>query len=225
LDTESGTVRRQVGLAGLNYRMGRGISLNIDYEGASGDSAYFRTSLQNYQKARVRVRYQPAQSLTIAAGFGVLSNQNPAPTVKYDFLSHDSSLSVQWNPNGGKRITLAADYTHSSLRSDIHYFIPQTFEQDRSLYRDNAHEANALMDLVVPGFGGHGPRLGVGGSLFRSSGSRPTQYYQPIIRFTAPAYHRMSWYGEWRYYGFAEPFYLYEGFRTHLLAVGVRYAM
>jgi len=225
LDTETGTVRRQVGLAGLNYRMGHGISLNIDYEGASGDSAYFRTSLQDYQKARVHLRYQPVQSLTIAAGFGVLSNQNPSPTVKYDFLSHDSSLSVQWNPQGGRRISLTADYTHSSLRSDINYFIPQTFEQDRSLYRDNAHEANVLMDLVVPGFGGHGPRLGVGGSLFRSSGSRPTQYYQPIIRFTAPAYHRMSWYGEWRYYGFAEPFYMYEGFRTHLLAVGVRYGM
>ena len=223
--TQSGEVRRQVGLAGLNYRMGRGISLNLDYEGASGDRAYFRTSLQDYQKARVRVRYQPVQSLAIAAGFGVLSNQNPAPTVKYDFLSHDSSLSVQWNPNGGKRISLAADYTHSSLRSDISYFIPQSFDRDRSLYRDNAHEANALMDLLVPGFGGHGPRLGVGGSLFRSSGSRPTQFYQPLIRFTAPAYRRMSWYGEWRYYGFAEPFYMFEGFRTHLLAVGVRYGM
>ena len=225
LDTESGTVRRQVGLAGLNYRMGRGISLNLDYEGASGDRAYFRTSLQDYQKARVRVRYQPVQSLTIAAGVGVLSNQNPAPTVRYDFLSRDGSLSVQWNPNGGRRISLAADYTRSTLRSDINYFIPQTFDTDRSLYRDKAHEANALMDLLVPGFGGHGPRLGVGGSLFRSSGSRPTQYYQPLIRFTSPAYHGMSWYGEWRYYGFAEPFYTYEAFRTHLLAVGVRYGM
>jgi len=63
------------------------------------------------------------------------------------------------------------------------------------------------------------------GSLFRSSGSRPTQFYQPLIRFTAPAYRRMSWYGEWRYYGFAEPFYMYEGFRTHLLAIGLRYGI
>jgi hypothetical protein len=221
--TESGAVRRQVGLAGLNYRMAHGVSLNIDYEGASGDSAYFRTSLQDYQKARVRVRYQPVQSLTIAAGFGVLSNQNPAPTVKYDFLGRDSSLSVVWNPNGGKRISLAADYTRSTLRSDINYFVPQTFDQDRSLYRDNANEANALMDLLVPGFGGHGPRLGLGGTLFRSSGNRPTQFYQPLIRLTTPAYRRISWYGEWRYYGFAEPFYLYEGFRTHLLTAGLRF--
>jgi hypothetical protein len=80
------------------------------------------------------------------------------------------------------------------------------------------------MDFLVPGFGAHGPRLGLGGSLFLSSGSRPTHYYQPLIRFTTPAYRRMSWYGEWRYYGFTEPFYLYEGFRTHLLAIGMRYA-
>jgi hypothetical protein len=220
--TESGVVRRQVGLAGLNYRMPHGVSLNIDYEGASGDSAYFRTSLQDYQRARVRVLYQPVQSLTIAAGFGVLSNQNPTHTVKYDYLNRESSASVVWNPNGGKRITLAADYTRSTLRSDINYFIPQTFEQDRSLYRDNAHEANALLDLLVPGFGAQGPRLVLGGSLFLSSGSRPTRYCQPVIRFTAPAYRHMSWYGEWRYYGFAEPFYLYEGFRTHLLIAGLR---
>jgi hypothetical protein len=223
LPTESGELRRQVGLAGLNYRMGRGITLNIDYEGASGDRAYFRTSLQDYQKARVRVRYQPLTSLTIAGGFGVLSNQNPAPSVNYDFLSRDISASVLWNPNGGKRITLAADYTRSTLRSDINYVVPQDFERERSLYRDNAHQANALLDLLVPGFGAHGPRLGLGGSLFLSSGSRPTQYYQPLIRFTTPAYRRMSWYGEWRYYGFAEPFYLYEGFRTHSLTAGVRF--
>jgi len=220
--TESGVVRRQVGLAGLNYRMPHGVSLNIDYEGASGDSAYFRTSLQDYQRARVRVLYQPVQSLTIAAGFGVLSNQNPTHTVKYDYLNRDSSASVVWNPNGGKRITLAADYTRSTLRSDINYFVPQTFEQDRSLYRDNAHEANALLDLLVPGFGAQGPRLILGGALFLSAGSRPTQYCQPVIRFTTPAYRHMSWYGEWRYYGFAEPFYLYEGFRTHLVIAGLR---
>jgi hypothetical protein len=223
LPTESGELRRQVGLAGLNNRMAHGVSVNIDYEGASGDSTYFRTSLQDYQKARVRVRYQPVTSLTIAGGFGVLSNQNPAPTVNYDFLSRDISASVLWNPNGGKRISLAADYTRSTLRSDIDYIVPQDFERAQSLYRDNAHQANALLDFLVPGFGAHGPRVGLGGSLFLSSGSRPTQYYQPLIRFTTPAYRRMSWYGEWRYYGFAEPFYLYEGFRTHSLTAGVRF--
>ena len=220
--TESGELRRQVGLAGFSYRMARGVSLNVDYEGAAGDRTYFRTSLQDYQRARVRARYQPYTSLTITGGFGVLSNQNPTPTVNYDFLSRDMSASALWNPNGGKRIALVADYTRSTLRSDINYIVPQDFQRAQSLYRDNAHQANALLDFMVPGFGKQGPRMALGGSLFYSSGSRPTHFYEPLMRFTTPAYRRVCWYGEWRYYGFGEPFYLYEGFRSHLMTVGLR---
>lgn len=29
-------------------------------------------------------------------------------------------------------------------------------------------------------------------------------------------------FAEWRYYGYGEAFYLYEGFRTHLLTAGLR---
>ncbi len=222
-DTETGELRRKVGLAGISYRAGHGISASVDFEGASGDRAYFRTSLQNYQRVRARARYQPMTTLAVSAGFSVLNNQNPNPAVKYDFLSHETSFSAVWTPNGGKRVTLTGEYTRSTLRSDINYVVPQDFTTAQSSYRDNANEASALADLVIPGFGAHAPRLGVGGSLFRSSGSRPTQYYQPIVRFTTPAYRRISAYGEWRYYGFAEPFYLYEGFRTHLLTAGLRF--
>jgi len=42
------------------------------------------------------------------------------------------------------------------------------------------------------------------------------------MRLTTPTYKRMNWYGEWRYYGYGETFYLYEGFRAHLLTLGVR---
>jgi hypothetical protein len=223
LPTETGELRRQVGLAGVSYRAGHGISASVDFEGASGDRAYFRTSLQNYQRVRARARYQPMTSLALSAGFGVLNNQNPNPAVKYDFLSHDASLSAVWTPNGGKRVTLTGEYTRSTLRSNISYVEPQDFTSAPSFYRDNANEASALAELIIPGFGAHAPRLGLGGSLFRSSGSRPTQYYQPIIRFTTPTYKRMAWYGEWRYYGFGEPFYMYEAFRAHLLTIGLRF--
>jgi hypothetical protein len=220
--TESGELRRQVGLAGFNYRAGQKLSFNMDFEGASGDSAYFRTSLQDYQRARLRARYQALNSLVITAGFSVLNNQNPNPAVKYDFLSRDNSLSLVWSPNGGKRISLSGDYTRSTLRSDISYIVPQDFTTARSFYRDNAHEATTAVDLLVPGFGEYSPRLTLGGSLFISSGSRPTQYYQPLMRLTTASHKHLSYYGEWRWYGFAEPFYLYEGFRAHLLTVGLR---
>jgi hypothetical protein len=142
--------------------------------------------------------------------------------VIYDFLSHDASVSFVWTPRDGKRFSVLGEYTRATLRSNINYIVPQTFQNALSSYRDNAHEANAVMQVLVPGFGAYSPRLSLGGSLFISSGSRPTEYYQPLIRLITPTHKHLAWYGEWRWYGFGEPFYLYEGFRTHMLTVGLR---
>ena len=222
LPQESGALSHQVGLAGITYRPRQNLSFNVDFEGASGDRAYFRTSLNDYQRARVRARYQPMTSLVVSAAFSVLNNQNPAPSVNLDFLSHDSSVAVMWSPRSGKRLTFSGEYTRSMLRSDITYLVPETFQSAISFYRDNAHIAAGTADLVIPGFGERSPRLSLGGSFFFSSGSRPTQYYQPLMRCTESINKHLTWYTEWRWYGFAEPFYLYEGFRTHLFATGLR---
>jgi len=222
LPTETAQLKRNVGLAGVSYRASQKLSFSVDFEGANGDGAYFRTSLQNYEKARIQARYQLRQSLSLAAGFTVLNNENPNPAVNYNFLSRDNSLSVTWNPNNGKWVTVTGEYTRATLRSDIDFIVPQDFSTAQSFYRDNVHDASTLVDLLLPGFGGKGPKLGFGGSLMLSSGSRPTQYYQPVMRLTTPTYKRMNWYGEWRYYGLGETFYLYEGFRAHLLTLGVR---
>ncbi len=220
--TETGPLKRQVGLGSVSYRALAGLSMSVNFEGSGGDRGYFRTSLQDYQKVRIQARYQVRPSLVVAAGFSVLSNQNPNPVVNYSFLSRDNSASVTWTPNNSKRVTVTGEYTRATLRSDVSYIVPQDFTTANSIYRDNVHEASTLVNLVIPGFGANGPRLSAGGSLFRSSGSRPTEFYQPTARFTAPPYKHMSWYGEWRYYGFAEPFYLYEGFRSQLVTIGVR---
>jgi hypothetical protein len=66
------------------------------------------------------------------------------------------------------------------------------------------------------------PRLTVGGSLFVSSGSRPSQFYEPLSRLSVPISKKISWNTEWRYYGLGEAFYLYEGFRAHLFMTGLR---
>jgi len=222
LQYETGQLKRHVGLAGVSYRALEKLTFSVDFEAANGDRNYFRTSLQNYEKARIQARYRVKPSLQLGARFTVLNNENPDPAVKYNFLSRDNSLSVTWNPNNGKWVTVTGDYTRATLRSDLSYIVPQDFTSAQSFYRDNVHEASALVDLLIPGFGGKGPKLGMGGSLVRSSGSRPTDYYQPVLRFTTPTCKHMNWYGEWRYYGFAEPFYGYEGFRAHILTVGVR---
>jgi hypothetical protein len=220
---ESGEVRQQVGLAGLTFRTTQKLSFNVDYEGASSSRAYFRTSLYDYHRARLRARYQALGSLAFQASASVFSNQNPSPQVNFDALSRYTSLTAFWTPGGGKRFSITADYMRSTLRSDIFYRTPSQLNLlAPSFYRDNAHTATTLVDLALPGYGGLTPKLSVGGSLYISSGSRPTHYYQPLGRLSLPLHKNVYWNTEWRWFGYGEEFYTFEGFRAHVIMTGLR---
>ena len=215
----SGQLQRNVGLAGLTFRPAEKLSVNLDYEGASSDHIYFRASLNDYHRARARARYQATHSLSFQANFNVLSNENPAPDIRNSFLSRDNSIAVYWTPAATKHITIIGEYDRSTLRSDIAYLglflAPMT-----SSYRDNAHTATSALDITIPGL--KDAKITAGGSLFISSGSRPSRYYQPLVRLLFPIYKHVYWNTEWQYYGFGENFYLYEGFRTHVFMTGLR---
>ena len=216
---ESSELRQQVGIAGFNFRATQKLTANVDFEDASSSHAYFLTSLYNYQKMRARARYQLVSTLALQASFSLLNNQNPAAGSNYDFLSRQNSLSATWTPS--KRVSIVGEYTRSTLRSNIGYLEPEFLSPVTSLYRDNAHNASALVDLVLPGYAKLTPRLAFGGSLFISSGSRPTTFYQPLVRLSLPLHKGVVWKSEYRYYGYDEAFYQYEGFRAHLLQTGL----
>ncbi|HTX38232.1 MAG TPA: hypothetical protein VME43_24555 [Bryobacteraceae bacterium] len=218
----SGALRRNVALAGATYRASSKLSVNLDYEGASSDRIYFRTDLNNYSKARARARYTLSAALTLQANFQVLNNQNPAAQIQYSFQSRDNSLAIFWTPKSGKRITFMGEYDRSTLSSSIDYLLPPTFAPSVSLYRDNAHTATSAIDVALPGV--PGAKLEFGGSLFISSGSRASQYYQPLVRLSVPVVKHLQWNAEWKWYGYEEQFYLYEGFRVHMLSTGLRYS-
>lgn len=228
LDTrasEAGELRRQVGLAGASFRPLQNLTLSLDYEQAAGDRSYFRTSLFDSRKIRARARYQLMPSLLLAANFTVLNNENPTPGVQYKFGSRSSSLSLQWMPQGGKRVSLLGEYSRATLSSDLTYLDPLFRTRESSYYWDNAHVATALVDVNLYSMAGSQGRISLGGSLFRSHGSRPTNYYQPVWRLQLPLFKHVQWFGEWRWYGYSEPFYLYEGFRTHLFMTGLRLSL
>ncbi len=216
---ESSQLRQQAGLGGINFRANQKLSLNVDFEAAETGHAYFRTSLYNYQKMRARARYQVLTTLALQATFSLLDNQNPTPGINYDFLSRQNSVSAAWTPS--KRISILGEYTRSTLRSNINYLDPEFLIPELSLYRDNAHSASALIDVALPGYAKLAPRLSFGGSLFISSGSRPTTYYQPLARLSLPLTKNVAWKSEYRYYGYGEVFYQYEGFRAHILQTGI----
>jgi hypothetical protein len=225
LGQESGQLRRQVGLAGLNFRLSQKLSANLDFEASPGDRSYFRTSLNDYQKARFRARYQVLPSLLLSANFSLLRNENPAKTINYNFLSRDNSLSAMWNPGGGKRFSVLAEYSRSTLRSDISYLVPSTITSALSAYRERANSGTALVDLTLPGKGSVQPKISLGGSLLASGGSRPTRYYQPLARLRLPFGKHLEWSAEWRWYALSQPLDLYEGFRSNQFITSFRLTM
>lgn len=218
-----GELRRHVGLLGLNYRPTKTLQFNADYEGAAGESTYFRTSRQDYHQFRGRARIQLHPSLQVWTKFLLFDNQNPTPMIDYDFRSMAGTLSFRWMPRGGGRISVFGDYTRSSLKSDIDFLTPDRLSAARSLYRDNAHNATAIVDLSLPSSSrGVVPKISVGGSLFMSSGSRPTRYYQPLGRFLIPFTEHVTWYAEWRWFALSQAYYTFEGFRAHHFLTGLR---
>jgi hypothetical protein len=219
---EQGKIRRSVRIAGLSWHPVQNAWVNLDFEDGSSGSTYFRTSLYNYQKARIRGRHQISPSFSVSANASVLKNQNPSPGINYDFLSHQESASLQYTPAGGKYWDFEGSYTRSTLRSNITYLDPEFLITEQSFYRDNAHTLTAMFDLNMPGWLGYKTKLGFGGSAFLSSGSNPTTFYQPAAKLSVVIRKNLSWISEWRYYGFDQSFYLYQGFRTEMITTGVR---
>jgi len=219
---QSRDLRQNVALAGATIRPLQKLSLNVDFESGVTDQTYFRTSLYNYNRMRARAKYQATGSLSLQANFALLDNQNPTPGIQNDFRTRDNSLAVYWTPNGGKRVTVMAEYNRSSLRSNIDFLLLPFLTPAVSSYTENGHTATSAIDFVLPAIGGMSPKLTAGGSLFISSGTRPTQYYQPLGRLSLPLHKHIQWNTEWRWYGFGENYYQYESFRVHTFMTGIR---
>jgi hypothetical protein len=213
-NSESANLRRNVGIAGFNYRLGQKFRVTGSAEGSSSGATYFRTSLQNYEKARIRASYDLLSTLRVAADFSLLNNSNPDPSVRLDFSSKVESASVFWTPNRAKWANALFDYSRSSIQSSILYLVPQVLAPATSIYRENAHSLTAIVGIKWFSFGG---------SLFLSSGSRPTNYYQPLARLSIPLHKHVQWNTEWRWYSMSETFFTFENFSSNQLTTGLRF--
>ncbi len=222
--TESGQLRRSVGIGGVSFRTKARFRGTVDFEASPGDRSYFRTSLNDHQRARMMARYTPLAGLEFTARFTVLNNQNPDPSIRYSLLARDNSLAVSWNPEKWKGLGVTGEYTRSTIHSTIDYLAPSTFQTAISDYRENSHTATLLADMPSPHWR-IAPKASFGGSLFLSSGSRPARYYQPVARVAFPIGEHAQFYTEWRWYALSQPFYTYEGFRTNQFVTAIRWTM
>ena len=58
-----------------------------------------------------------------------------------------------------------------------------------------------------------------------TSGSRPTTYYQPLVKVAVPVSHvDVGWFAIWQYFGFGDAYYSYESFQSNLFTTGLRYS-
>jgi hypothetical protein len=220
---EQAKLRRNVGLGGIVYRPMKKLLLTAETEVASSGGVYFNTSLYDYQKVRTQARYQATPSLTLSLDFTYLNNSNPTPGIQYAFKSHQEAASLLWSPRNGKIFTFQGSYSFSSLSSSIFYLVPATLTQSTSLYDDRANTATALFTVNLGHVGALTPKLTAGGSLFIAKGSLPTSYYQPMAKLWVPLSKHVQAFAQWWYYGYGEAFAPYEGFGTHLAAIGMRY--
>jgi hypothetical protein len=214
-------LRRNLGLGGLIYRPMQKLSLTAEAEAASSGAVYFRTSLNNYQRVRAQARYQALKALSVTGDFTALLNGYPVPGVNSDYRAQQQSISLLWTPT--KIWSLQGGYTRATVNSNIDFLDPGTLQPEKSRYRDNAHTATGLFNLNLPRGGRMEPNITAGGSLFISSGSRPSQYFQPIVTLRLSLLKEVIWFAEWRYYGYGETFYPYENFHAHLLTTGLRF--
>jgi len=214
LPSEAANLSRNVGIAGFNYRLGQKFRITASAEGSTSGEIYFRTSLQNYEKARIRASYDLMSTLRVAADFSLLDNSNPDPSVRLNFTSKVESASVFWTPHGAKWANVLLDYSRSAINSSILYLVPETLSPATSIYKENAHSFTALAAIKWFSFGG---------SLFISSGSRPTTYYQPLARLSIPINKHVQWNTEWRWYSMSEAFFAFENFQSNQLTTSLRF--
>src|SRR5581483_7711547 len=119
-----------------------------------------------YHKIRARAQFQATPSLSIAARFVWLKNENPAASVRYDFQSQGEALTLSWTPQSAKRLSVLGEYDYADLRSDVRYLSLPFLSSAVSSYRDHGHTATSSVAVALPRVSGVTPRLEAGGSLF-----------------------------------------------------------
>ncbi len=210
-------LRRNVGIGGLTYRPLKKFSFSRGRR-----SGIERRRVLPHQPIRLSEGSRPGalsgdRALSFSADFNLLNNQDPQPGINYDYLAHQESLSSYGRRRRQDCSTFRGVIRAPTVRSDIDYLDPGTLQPQLSHYRDNSHTATALFHFSMAcRTRAFAPELMAGGSLLISSGSRPTTYYQPMVKLSLPVGKHLTWFAEWRYYGYGEAFYFYEGFRAQL---------
>lgn len=222
LTIQNSALRRNVVLGSASWRMNQRFLASSDFEWGASGSEYFRTSLYNYRKVRMSGRYDFSSAFHLNADYRILTNRNPLAGSPYKDLSHQESLGLQWTP-ATKGTSVDVVYEHCGDHMEIDYLDPEYLTPTLSEYREYCHDISATASFALPA-ALHRAKVTAGGSALLTSGSRPTTYYQPVVRISLPVTKNLGWFAIWQYYGFGESYYAYENFQTNLFTTGLRFS-
>lgn len=219
-DPAEGTQRHKAVLSGLEFKPLKTLSLSAEGEAKVGTSEdFFRVGLPELNKFKLRARYKPRPWMNLSLTHSWLEGSNDTPGVNSEFHVRQTSANLMLAPGGGKRVNFSLDYMNSATDSNILALVnPALFQTGNSNYFMNSHSAGAWCDVHLL----RGARLDFGGSMLLSSGTRPTNFYQPRVLLSAPITARTLWTAEWRYYGFREELYPAENFNSQQFSLGMR---
>ncbi len=218
-------MRRNVEMGTISWRPTQKIFVSGEAEVAESGGTYFRSSLYNYQRVRAMGRYSFLKRWQVSGDFRIMSNQNPLAGDTYKYLTHQASATLAYTPRS-KAFTVDATYEHCGYHTEVAFLVPQMLSPGNSVFTENCHRISGNLNATLSAGKGAKKRtmtLEAGGAAVMTSGTNPTTWYQPTAKITAPMAKKVSFFGEWRYYGFGEAFYQYQSFRAHLVTVGLRY--
>jgi hypothetical protein len=213
---------RSAWLVGYRVLPVKRLTMTGDFEFGDGKKTYYRTGLMNSNRYRVQNRLTLPWNFFLNANYSRFDNENPTSGINYSYSAQSGSGSLQWMPGGGKNVTVVADYTRSQIKSDINYLYPLGLFSVASNYRDAAHTGSLLADVRIPVTKSYAGRMTFGGAMVKTTGTRPTNYYQPQGRLQLPVTPKLDFFSEWHYWGLHESVYSVEGFRAHSYTGGIR---
>ncbi|MBI4445276.1 MAG: hypothetical protein HY645_05140 [Acidobacteria bacterium] len=214
---EEFSYNRNVAIAGVTYEHSATNRISAEYEYGHTTQAVFRLDPVDFHRARVRGRLSPINWLELNGSITLFDNRDPQREIDWTSRDRNYTLQVGFTPH--QRVTFTAEYERSNLRSNIIIIVPQTFTQDRSVYRERGDYGSALLSVQVV----RGAQIDLGYSVWGTVGSFPMSYHQPMARLEIPVHKRLVVYGQWNHYDYNEKqLLLPQDYRVHLALFGLR---
>ncbi len=209
---------RNVVIAGLSYDFSMRNRISAEYEYGMTDQPLMRTDVVDFQRARLRGRFSPFESLEFNGSATLFDNEDDdMPEIDFTSRSRDYSLQFSYAPI--TRISFSGGFERSNIRTNILYVVPQTLTLDRSRYREKGNFGSAFISLMLL----RNATLNLGYSGWGFSGNFPLTYHRPMARLEVPIDERVSLYGQWNYYEYNEKVQIFpQDYRVHHTVLGVR---